>query len=363
MERLSSLFYSIQKWLFPAIEEELGELGEKEREFVRLLELVRPDKFMGPFGWQGMGRPRDGRLPVLKAFMAKMVFRYPNTRALLAGVKGSPKLRRLCGWETAGEIPSEPTFSRAFAEFAAAGVLSTIHEAMVVENLGDRVVGHVSRDSTAIEGREKAVGKAPSPKAQKARKRGRPRKGEENPHEPKRLDLQLNRTLEENLADLPKDCAWGCKKGSKGKVETWGGFKLHIDTMDGGIPLSVILTSASVHDSQVAIPLAQMTAARATNLYDLMDAAYDAPQIREFSFGLGHVPVIDHNKRRGEKAEFDPAKKIRFRERTTAERVNSELKDNYGGNCVRVKGHAKVLAHLMLGIIAITAKQLYNMLC
>ena len=363
MERLSSVFYSIQKWLFPVLEEELGELGEKEREFVRVLELMKPDKFMGPFGWQGMGRPRDGRLPVLKAFMAKTVFKYPDTRALLAGVKGSPKLRRLCGWETVGEIPSEPTFSRAFAEFAAAGLLSKIHAAMVVENVGDRVVGHVSRDSTAIEAREKAVGTAPSLKVKKARKRGRPGKGEEKPQEPKRLELQLHRALEENMADLPKDCAWGCKKGSKGKVETWCGFKLHIDTMDGGIPLSVILTSASVHDSQVAIPLAQMTATRTTNLYDLMDAAYDAPQIREFSFGLGHVPVIDSNKRRGEKTEFDPAKKARFKERTTAERVNSELKDNYGGNYLRVKGYAKVLAHLMFGIIAITGKQLYNLLC
>ena len=48
---------------------------------------------------------------------------------------------------------------------------------------------------------------------------------------------------------------------------------------DGGIPLSCMLTSASLHDSQVAIPLATMTAQRMTNLYDLMDSAYDAPEI------------------------------------------------------------------------------------
>ena len=47
--------------------------------------------------------------------------------------------------------------------------------------------------------------------------------------------------------------------------------KLHIDTADCGVPLSAILTSASIHDSQVAIPLAMMTAGRVTNLYDLMD--------------------------------------------------------------------------------------------
>ena len=44
---------------------------------------------------------------------------------------------------------------------------------------------------------------------------------------------------------------------------------------------STLLTSASLHDSQAAIPLATLSAERTTNLYDLMDAAYDAEQIRE----------------------------------------------------------------------------------
>ena len=36
--------------------------------------------------------------------------------------------------------------------------------------------------------------------------------------------------------------------------------------------MSAVLTSASVHDSHVAIPLAQMSAQRVTALYDLMDS-------------------------------------------------------------------------------------------
>jgi len=65
--------------------------------------------------------------------------------------------------------------------------------------------------------------------------------------------------------------------------------------IDGDIPVSSILTSASLHDSQVAIPLAQMSAERIVNLYDLADAAYDAKEIREMSARLGHVPIIDDN--------------------------------------------------------------------
>jgi hypothetical protein len=39
---------------------------------------------------------------------------------------------------------------------------------------------------------------------------------------------------------------------------------------------------------------------------------------------------------------MDPAQAVRFSNRTTAERVNSNLKDNYGGRFVRVGGAAKV---------------------
>ena len=82
------------------------------------------------------------------------------------------------------------------------------------------------------------------------------------------------------------------------------GYKLHIDVADGQIPISCLLTSAALHDSQAAIPLATLSAERTTNLYDLMDAAYDAEQIREHSRSLGHVPLIDVNPR-GDKARAE----------------------------------------------------------
>lgn len=133
------------------------------------------------------------------------------------------------------------------------------------------------------------------------RKRGRPKQAEVRPPAPpKRLELQPGRPLADNLADLPIGCDVGCKRNSKGHQASWIGCKLHLDTVDGDFPVSAILTSASVHDSQVAIPLAQLTAQRVTSLYDLMDSAYDAPQIHVFSGRLGHVPIIDHNPRGGE---------------------------------------------------------------
>jgi hypothetical protein len=363
MRNLSSVFNSIQSWLFPALEEEIDELTEKQREFVRIIELIDPARFMSQFNWCGLGRPTETRLSIFKAFMAKSIYNFPTTKLLLDQIHASPSLRRLCGWEVRSEIPSESTFSRAFKEFSEASLLQEIHGVIIQENIGEeKLVGHISRDSTAIKGREKSCRKN-TPKKKSKGKRGRPRKGEVRIKEPRRLELQGDRSLEDNLNDLPLGCDWGTKKDSKGKKMSWKGYKLHLDCMDGDIPVSAILTSASPHDSQVAIPLAQMTSERLISCYDLMDAAYDAPEIREFSRSLGHVPIIDYNKRNGEKKEFTPAEKIRYRERSTAERVNADLKDNHGGETIRVKGQQKVFTHLMFGVVAVAVKQLFNMLC
>ena len=183
------------------------------------------------------------------------------------------------------------------------------------------------------------------------------------PAPPRRLELQPARTLAENLADLPARCDVGCKRNSKGHQESWTGYKLHLDTVDWGFPVSAVLTSASVHDSQVAIPLAQPSAQRMTSLYDLMDSAYDAPQIHAFSRSLGPVPIIDPNTRRGEKIPLVPAQQPRFKERSKAERVNSLLKERYGGRWVRGRGAAKVMCHLMFGLVALTATALFARLC
>ena len=282
-------------------------------------------------------------------------------------------MRRLCGWTYAGEIPSEATFSRAFAEFSASALPARLHEALIEKTLGDHLVGHVSRDATAIEARERP---APKPRAEKPkRKRGRPRKGEERPRELRRVERQLKMTLPQMLDDLPKACAVGTKRNAKGHTTSWIGYKLHIDAADGGIPLSCILTSASLHDSQVAIPLATMTAERVTNLYDLMDSAYDVPEIGWHSYLLGHVPIIDINPRDKDYKEelareagaqsrigyVHPADE-RYDERSNVERVNAGLKDNCGGRHVRVRGHAKVHCHLMFAILALTVDQLMRLL-
>ena len=361
---LQDLWQHVQRQLFPMLVEEAGDLTDKDRQFIEVLALVPAGVLMEPYRWQGIGRKPEERQWIFNSFIAKAVYQFSNTRALMDALKARPVLRRLCGWESVDQVPQEWTFSRAFGAFAEGQLPQQVHAAIVQVYQGDKLVGHLSRDATAIQGHEKPLLKPASTLAPAVpKKRGRPKKGEVRPAAPpKRLELQTQRSLAENLADLPTNCDIGCKKNSKGHTEHWIGYKLHLDVMDGDIPVSAILTSASVHDSQVAIPLAQMSAQRVRALYQLMDSAYDAGAIRAFVRAQDQVPIIDPNPHGGVAIPLDPAQAQRFKERTSAERVNSNLKDNFGGRFVRVRGAVKVMAHLMFGLIALTACQFYQRL-
>lgn len=375
---LSQYWFRIQSSLFPWLEEELGEMTEKEQKLVTTLELIRIERFT-VCSRSLRGRPPKERTAVARAFVAKAVYNMPTTRVLLDRLACDKKLRRICGWEQKSEIPSESTFSRAFAEFSESQLPACVHQALISEKLSEDIVSHISRDATEIEAREKPPKgtkvEAKSDDKKPKRKMGRPKKGEESIKELTRLERQRSMTLEEMLADLPRQCDVGTKTNSKGLKESWIGFKLHLDTADGQIPISCILTSASTHDSQVALPLATMTSQRVTNLYDLMDSAYDAPIIRERSRSLGHVPIIDINTRRNTKLKeelkaearrlellhFELPEDRQYKERTNVERVYARLKDEFGGRMIRVRGWAKVMTHLMFGILALTADQLMRL--
>ncbi len=373
MQNLSQHWLRIQGTLFPWLKEELGPLTEKQQQLITVLEIARIEEFVRTFPGTWPGRPISDRRAIARAFVAKSVYNMTLTNHLIDRISSDKALRRICGWETKKEIPSDSTFSRAFREFAKSELPQRVHEALIKKHCSDRLVGHISRDSTAIEAREKvcpeAKKKAKEKKAlEKARKedpqakprRGRPKRGEIRiPKEPSRLECQVTMSLKEMLADLPKGCDIGTKRNSKGYQESWKGYKYHIDTADGAIPISALLTSASVHDSQAALPLGTITAQRVTNCYDVMDSAYDAEIIRAHSESLGHVPLIDFNHRgANDTREFAPHEDQRYNERSTAERVNARLKDEFGGRMIRVRGHEKIAAHLGFGLLALTVDQL-----
>jgi hypothetical protein len=404
-KQLTQFAHVLQDELFPALEEGLGELTETAKRLVATLEMLPLARFIpSSRGW--VGRPAKDRHAIACAFVAKVVYGFVHNRQLLQALRKDDQLRRICGWQTARQVPHESCFSRAFAEFARMQFPQFVHEALIRETQKDRLIGHIARDSTAIEARERfaetwaqrtarlkeqkarlkqdrqvarqaareAAAAAGKPYPHRGRRPGPDRRyaGGKRPYVPPsgtRLERQRSMSLDAMLNELPRQCDLGTKKNSHGSEEHWRGYKLHLDVADGQIPISAVLTSASLHDSQVAIPLATMTTARVTYLYDLMDSAYDADHIQQQSRQLGHIPIIDPHPRRGKAEPFSPsavpqlnwAQQERYKERTMAERVNARLKDEFGGRNVRVRGHAKVITHLMFGVLALTVDQILRM--
>jgi len=386
-QQLTQFAHVLQDELFPVVEATIGKLEGSAKSLVATLEMIPLARFVpSSRGWNG--RPSKDRLAIARAFVAKAVYGIPLTRQLLERLQQDAQLRGICGWSSAEKVPHESTFSRAFAEFAQMELPQFVHEALIRETQKDRLIGHIARDSTAIEARERfpetpalaAGSKAEKPQASKP-KRGR-KKGSRGAHKPckggkpevelpddTRLARQRQMRLPEMLADLPRACNMGTKMSPKGYKKSWRGYKLHLDVADGQIPISAVLTSASVHDSQVAIPLATMSTQRVSYLYELEDSAYDAGHIRANSRDLGHVPIIDPKQVRQKETPFQPgnsrelseAEKKRYRERTMVERVNGRLKDQFGGREIRVRGAAKVMAHLMFGVLALTVDQLLKL--
>lgn len=154
-------------------------------------------------------------------------------------------LRRLLGFESNRPLPSEATFSRAFAEFARTGLAAKAHEALIRQHLGTTVIGphcpglygHPCPGARAEYSAAKtaALNASKAAKADEAPKwRGRPPAGSSKTDK-------------------------GKKRNAQGNFNTWVGYKLHLDVACCGVPITAALSSASVYDNQVSVPLARLS--------------------------------------------------------------------------------------------------------
>jgi hypothetical protein len=359
VDKIAEYWYRVERSLFPHMKECLPEMTEQHRKVIYVLEFVRIEEHVRPGWMQKLGRTRLDRKAMARAFVAKACLNLSKNTDLIERLRIDETLRKICGWDRRGQIPSESTFSRAFDEFAVTALVDRTHEALIREYVGDKVVFQISRDSTAVCAREKPIVKPGRPLKLK-RGMGRPKKGEVvESRRTTRLTAQMTQSAAQAIAELPKCCDRGGKKGSKGNMEYWVGYKFHVDVAEGCIPIAAVTTSASVHDSQVAIPLEKLSGDRVTYFYSLMDTGYDANLIHEACRQEGHVPIIAAHPHRKTKLEPDRAR--RLKDRYEAEQFNSHLKDGHTGGIVRVRGHSKVHAHLMFGLLVIFAEAVLGM--
>ena len=347
---LSKFWSFLQLSLYPALEECLqSRLSDREQRVIALLEFLRVEDYVKRLPYCGVGRVPYNRICLARAFIAKTAYGFKTTKDLVEALDAQPGLRLICGIQDGQPVPSESTFSRAFHEFAQAGLGDLCHEGVVRRYVGETPVLHLSRDSTSLRGREQMAPRGPKVK----------RRWDDQP-----TRTQYGQSATDALASLSRVCGVGRKPNSQGNLETCIGFKVHIDWLDGMVPANVQTTSMSVHDCLLAIPMMRTTAERVPNIaYQLMDSAYDAPAIRQACRDLGQVGLIEGQRRRKDYVPFDPAQAVRFGERTNAERGFSRLKDSFGLCDLRVRGPKKVHLHVMFCVLALFADQMLKPVC
>ncbi len=236
--------------------------------------------------------------------------------------------------------------------------------------MDNRMVGHLSIDSTIIEAREKPFIKKKEKKVSPPKKKGRKKKGspeEKEYRKQKALAEQerLNYLAEDILTSISRleiRCSLTAKQNSKGMKQWFIGYKVHLATDDFGVPIGYVVTGACVHDCKVAVPLMKMAYQRTDFFYALMDKGYINPDINAYADMIGRKVIIDQRAHMGiaplpmEKPEAE-----RYKARTTVERTNSELKDGYLPDKIYRRGcHARY--DIGLAILLTTLKKVRNVL-
>lgn len=362
----------IQPTLFKELEQEIGALSPLHKKLTSVLEIIRIEDFIACARFKN-GRTPKHRAAIARAYIAKIIFKFTYTNQLIDYLKVDKQLRLICGFNNFEKIPSKSKFSRAFNEFALKSLPENAQQSLVKEFTSDEIQGHATIDSTPLETREKPLkkGTAEERKKRKSMKNASKRKGELNSRQ-KQLKEE---NLEKALSDLSKLCDKGMKRSAQGYTQIWKGYKLHVSINDDCIPLATVITSASVNDCEVAIPLIRKSNTVAKNLYYLMDAAYDHPEIKELCTSTERVALIDKcptgvsqkiekeaEKQRRKILNIQTAEEKRYSERFPKERFNALYKDFHGGCSIFYKGYLKVSCHVMFGILTLTASTILSLI-
>ena len=220
------------------------------------------------------GRPGYPLRAMLRAYLAKFVLNIRYNNQLLERLRGSRKLREVCGFGDA--IPSESALSR----------------------FTDRLADHQDLlEQCLINVTEELRELVPTVK----RREGR----QDQPLPPLGAVLAVDSTLFETYSNPNRkavsdpDARWGLKHSAKAKdgKQEWGfGYKMHlISDATHGVPLAFTITPANQSDS-TQLPAALSKTLAAYPWLEpgclLADRGYDSLTNHQFLIRLGIIPVI-----------------------------------------------------------------------
>lgn len=263
-----------------------------------------------------LGAPVELNYPaMIISIFIRYVERIPTVKNLIKRLDDDIAFKLNCGFLVSDTIPSASSYSRLLTRLSESDALEAAIEKVTLQAITEGYVidDTVAIDATHFEARDQAPKKqektVTSPK-----KRGRKSKAEREqwlknqaeieaakPIYEKKIEAQLDVSLEDLRKEMPQDPKWGVKKNSEGKNEFWFGYKGHLAV---GTTSQYILQSAfssgNLNDGKAAIPLLKGIEEQLDlpNIrYQTMDAGYDFEPIYEQVYRMGQQSVIAYNKR------------------------------------------------------------------
>lgn len=244
----------------------------------------------------------------------RYVERIPTIKDLVKRLRDDIAFKINCGFLVSDEIPSEASYSRLLTKLSESNVLVEAQETLVFQAIqeGYIVDETIAIDATHFEARDQAPPKKENIKSE-PKKRGRKPKAEREqwlkeqaekeanlPIYEKKIEDQLDVSLDELRTKIPQNPKWGVKKNSEGKNEFWFGYKGHLAVgASSQYILQSFFSSGNLNDGKAAIPLLKGIAnLPLSNVrYQTMDAGYDYEPIYKQVYTMGHHSVIAYNKR------------------------------------------------------------------
>ena len=237
------------------------------------------------------GRPGHNPRAMWRAYLAKFILKIRFNNHLLERMRGSRKLREVCGFGE--EVPSESTLSRFVSRLAN-------HQDLIEQCL--------------VNVTEELRGLVPAVKQREG--------WQDQPLPPLGAVVAIDSTLFESYSNPNRrtinrtvsdpDARWGLKNSAKakdGKKEWAFGYKMHlVSDATHGVPLSFTITPANENDSTQLPGLVN----KALGNYPwiepgafLADRGYDSLANHKFLFDLGIIPVIHIRKPTADDGLYD----------------------------------------------------------
>lgn len=272
-----------------------------------------------------LGAPEElNYAAMIISVFVRYIERIPMIKDLIKRLKNDIAFKLNCGFLVSDTVPSEASYSRLITRLEKSNILEKEWENVVLQAIEEGFITDdtVAIDATHFEARDQAPQKEDKPKPE-PKKRGRKPKEERDewlkeqaeqaanlPLYDKKIEVQLDTTLDELRSEMPLDPKWGVKKNSEGKNVFWFGYKGHLAVgTSSQYILQAAFSSGSLNDGKAAIPLLKGIEERLSLpalCYQTMDAGYDYEPIYEQVHRMGQRSIIAYNKRNeGEPIGFD----------------------------------------------------------